>query len=64
MDKISDPTQVDRVFEELGKEQGIWDELIDYCGDAASAEITAFRVAASESSWKRFGAALWVRGNP
>jgi hypothetical protein len=60
---VGSPAQADRVFEELGKEEGVWDSLLDYGGEAAAAEITAFRVAARESSWKRFGAALWIRGN-
>jgi hypothetical protein len=60
---ISGPAHADRAFEELSKEQGIWDYLLDYGGEAAAADITAFRVAARESSWKRFDAALWIRGN-
>jgi hypothetical protein len=53
--------QANSVLEDLGKEQGVWDELVNYGGEAAAAEIIAFRIAARESSWKRFGAALWMR---
>jgi hypothetical protein len=60
---ISGPAQADKLFEEMGKEVGLWDSLANYSGEAAAAEIAAFRVAARESSWKRFGAALWNRGD-
>jgi hypothetical protein len=58
---IRSPAHADGIFEQLGKEEGLWDNVANYCGEAAVAEITAFRVAARESSWKRFGAALWIR---
>jgi hypothetical protein len=60
---ISGPATADRFLEQLGKEEGIWDNLLNYCGEVAAPEIAAFRVAARESSWKRFGAALWIRDN-
>jgi hypothetical protein len=60
---ISGPADADRLFEEFGKQEGIWEHLLNYGGEAAAAEITAFRVAAKESSWKRFGADLWIRGD-
>jgi hypothetical protein len=60
---IRSPANADRALEELDKEQGVWDYLLYYGGEAAAAEITAFRVAVRESSWKRFDAALWTRGN-
>jgi hypothetical protein len=63
LDWIGGPAHADRVLEEFGKSEGVWDHLLDYGGEAAAAEITAFRVAARESSWKRFGAALWIRGD-
>jgi len=60
---IRGPSHAERVFEQLGKEEGLWNNIINNCGEAVAPELSAFRVAATESSWKRFGANLWTRGN-